>query len=40
VGSVVLIGANHLSPLNCGGAEHTLQAACGVPQGRVHDLSS
>jgi hypothetical protein len=38
VGTVLLVGADHLKPEKCGNGM-TIQRACGVEDGRVHDLS-
>jgi hypothetical protein len=37
-GTVLLVGADHLKPEKCGNGM-TIQRACGVEDGRVHDLS-
>ncbi len=38
-GTVLLVGGAHLSDMQCGGAENTIQARCGVSPQRVHELS-
>lgn len=39
VGTVMLVGSDHLSAQHCGGADKTIQATCSVALQRVHDLS-